>query len=156
MDVSLWVWGGVLASILAALAVDLFVFHRDAHEVSIREAAIDSVPAIFAVTDDTFIIFTSNAFAILGLPALYFLFAGPMAKLFYLKLGLAGVLGFVGVKMLLAEVYKIPIVVSLAMIVTILVAAPFHRFDDKRARTLTLPTPNRIGSAPQPSKRPPS
>lgn len=85
--------------------------------------AVDSIPAIFAVTDDTFIIFTSNAFAILGLRALYFLLAGAMEKLSYLKLGLAGVLGFVGVKMLLADVYKIPIVVSLAVIVTILVAA---------------------------------
>jgi tellurite resistance protein TerC len=85
--------------------------------------AVDSIPAIFAVTDDTFIIFTSNAFAILGLRALYFLLAGAMAKLSYLKLGLAGVLGFVGVKMLLSDVYKLPIVVSLAVIVGILVAA---------------------------------
>ena len=85
--------------------------------------AVDSIPAIFAVTDDTFIIFTSNAFAILGLRALYFLLAGAMAKLSYLKLGLAGVLGFVGLKMLLADVYKLPIAVSLAVIVAILAVA---------------------------------
>jgi tellurite resistance protein TerC len=85
--------------------------------------AVDSIPAIFAVTDDTFIVFTSNAFAILGLRALYFLLAGAMAKLSYLKLGLAGVLGFVGVKMLISEVYKLPIIVSLAVIISILVAA---------------------------------
>jgi tellurite resistance protein TerC len=85
--------------------------------------AVDSIPAIFAVTNDTFIIFTSNAFAILGLRALYFLLAGAMAKLPYLKLGLAGVLGFVGLKMLVSEVYKLPIIVSLAVILAILVLA---------------------------------
>ena len=85
--------------------------------------AVDSIPAIFAITDDTFIVFTSNAFAILGLRALYFLLAGAVAKLSYLKLGLAAVLGFVGVKMLASELYKLPILVSLAVIVSILVVA---------------------------------
>jgi tellurite resistance protein TerC len=85
--------------------------------------AVDSIPAIFAVTKDTFIVFTSNAFAILGLRALYFLLAGAMEKLRYLKLGLAGVLGFVGVKMLLSTTYKIPIVVSLGIILGILMVA---------------------------------
>ena len=85
--------------------------------------AVDSIPAIFAVTSDTFIVFTSNAFAILGLRALYFLLAGAMARLSYLKLGLAAVLGFVGVKMLLSTTYKIPIVVSLGVIVTVLTVA---------------------------------
>ena len=85
--------------------------------------AVDSIPAIFAVTDDTFIVFTSNAFAILGLRALYFLLAGAMARLSYLKLGLAGVLGFVGVKMLVSEWYKIPILVSLGVIVSVLTIA---------------------------------
>jgi tellurite resistance protein TerC len=68
--------------------------------------AIDSIPAIFAVTDDTFIVFTSNAFAILGLRALYFLLAGAMDRLSYLKVGLAGVLGLVGVKMLISEWWR--------------------------------------------------
>jgi tellurite resistance protein TerC len=85
--------------------------------------AVDSIPAIFAITDDTFIVFTSNAFAILGLRALYFLLAGAMARLSYLKLGLAAVLGFVGVKMILSGWFKMPILVSLAVIVGILTIA---------------------------------
>ena len=85
--------------------------------------AVDSIPAIFAVTNDTFIVFTSNAFAILGLRALYFLLAGAMESLRYLKLGLAAVLGFVGVKMLVSGWYKIPIIVSLGVIVAILAVA---------------------------------
>jgi len=78
--------------------------------------AMDSIPAIFAVTNDPFIVFTSNIFAILGLRALYFALAGMMDKFHYLKYGLALVLMFVGAKMLLAGVYKIPIWVSLAVI----------------------------------------
>ena len=82
--------------------------------------AIDSIPAIFAITTDTFIVFASNAFAILGLRALYFLLAGSMRKFAYLQVGLAGILGFVGIKMLLTDLYKIPIGLSLAVIVAIL------------------------------------
>ena len=82
--------------------------------------AVDSIPAIFAVTDDPFIVYTSNVFAILGLRSLYFLLAGVMGKFSYLKLGLSGVLVFVGVKMVLVEVYKIPSPVSLGVIATIL------------------------------------
>jgi tellurite resistance protein TerC len=80
--------------------------------------AIDSIPAIFAVTTDTFLVFTSNAFAILGLRALYFLLAGMIGRFTYLKVGLAAVLAFVGVKMLISEVYKIPIWLSLTVIAT--------------------------------------
>lgn len=82
--------------------------------------AVDSIPAIYAITDDPFIVFTSNVFAILGLRALYFVLAGYLAGLRYLKPGLAGVLTFVGVKMLLIDVYKIPAPVSLAVIISIL------------------------------------
>jgi tellurite resistance protein TerC len=82
--------------------------------------AMDSIPAIFAVTRDPFIVFTSNIFAILGLRALYFALAGMMDKFHYLKIGLALVLMFVGVKMLLAGVYKIPIWASLAIIAALL------------------------------------
>ena len=82
--------------------------------------AVDSIPAIFAVTTDPFIVFTSNIFAILGLRALYFALAGMMGKFHYLKVGLSLVLVFVGVKMLLAGIYKIPIVVSLGVIVAVL------------------------------------
>jgi tellurite resistance protein TerC len=82
--------------------------------------AVDSIPAIFAVTTDPFIVYTSNIFAILGLRALYFALAGMMDKFHYLKIGLALVLVFVGTKMLIAGAYKIPIVVSLAVILGLL------------------------------------
>ena len=78
--------------------------------------AIDSIPAIFAVTTDTFLVFTSNAFAILGLRALYFLLAGMIGRFAYLKIGLAFVLAFVGAKMLISEFYKVPIWLSLTVI----------------------------------------
>jgi len=78
--------------------------------------AIDSIPAIFAVTREPFLVFTSNAFAILGLRALYFLLAGMMHRFVYLKYGLAGILVFVGAKMLLSDIYKVPIWISLAVI----------------------------------------
>jgi tellurite resistance protein TerC len=82
--------------------------------------AVDSIPAIFAVTRDPFIVYTSNVCAILGLRSLYFLLAGVIHKFHYLKLGLAVVLTFVGVKMLLASVYEIPILVSLGVIALVL------------------------------------
>jgi tellurite resistance protein TerC len=90
--------------------------------------AVDSIPAIFAVTDDPFIVYTSNVFAILGLRSLYFLLAGVMDKFYYLKLGLSAVLTFVGVKMLLPDLselltsvsYKIPTLLSLAVVAAIL------------------------------------
>jgi tellurite resistance protein TerC len=82
--------------------------------------ALDSIPAIFAITTDPFIIYTSNVFAILGLRALYFALAGFLEQFHYLKPGLAVVLGFVGAKMLLADLYKVPVVASLLIIVTIL------------------------------------
>jgi len=78
--------------------------------------AVDSIPAIFAVTDDPFIVFTSNAFAILGLRALYFMLAGMIHRFVYLKIGLAVVLVYVGFKMLISTVYKIPIWTSLTFI----------------------------------------
>jgi tellurite resistance protein TerC len=82
--------------------------------------AVDSIPAIFAVTDEPFIVFTSNAFAILGLRALYFLLAGLIDRFVYLKYGLAAILVFVGVKMLLVDVWHIPIALSLAVIAAVL------------------------------------
>jgi TerC family integral membrane protein len=83
--------------------------------------AVDSIPAIFAVTGDPFIVFTSNIFAILGLRALFFLLAGFIGRFEYLKVGLGLVLVFVGAKMVLSDVYKIPIIVSL-LVVTALIA----------------------------------
>jgi tellurite resistance protein TerC len=84
---------------------------------------VDSIPAIFAVTQDTFIVYTSNVFAILGLRALYFLLAGVITKFHFLKLGLSIVLGWVGIKMLLADVYKIPLPLSLGVIAVVLAAS---------------------------------
>ena len=85
--------------------------------------AVDSIPAIFAVTDDAFLVYTSNVFAILGLRSLYFLVADVIHRFHYLKLGLSAVLAFVGVKMLLTDVYKIPIGLSLGVIAALLLAS---------------------------------
>jgi tellurite resistance protein TerC len=82
--------------------------------------AVDSIPAIFAVTRDPFIVYTSNIFAILGLRALFFVLAGTMEKFHYLKVGLGLVLAFVGLKMLVADVYKVPIGISLGVIAVLL------------------------------------
>lgn len=85
--------------------------------------AVDSIPAVFAVTQDAFVAFASNILAILGLRALYFVLADWVQKLRYLKPGLAAVLGFIGIKMLLLEVYKIPSWISLLVIFSILTTA---------------------------------
>lgn len=82
--------------------------------------AVDSIPAIFAVTEDPFIVYTSNVFAILGLRSLYFLLAGVVDKFYYLKLGLSVVLVFVGTKMVMVDLYKIPVGLSLGVIAGIL------------------------------------
>jgi TerC family integral membrane protein len=85
--------------------------------------AVDSIPAIFAVTDEMFIVYAANAFSLLGLAALYFVLAGMLGRFRYLNLGLATVLVFVGLKMTLADVLHIPIYVSLAVIIGTLAAA---------------------------------
>ena len=82
--------------------------------------AVDSIPAIFAVTTDPFLVYTSNVFAILGLRAMYFLLAGVIHRFHYLKLGLSAVLVFVGAKMLLADVYKVPTGLSLGVVALLL------------------------------------
>ena len=89
-------------------------------EVTDLVFAVDSIPAIFAVTNDPFIVYTSNVFAILGLRSLYFLLAAAMKKFQYLSLGLGLVLSFVGGKMLISGIYPIPISVSLAVVAAIL------------------------------------
>jgi tellurite resistance protein TerC len=78
--------------------------------------ALDSIPAIFAVTPDPFIVYTSNVFAILGLRSLYFALAGVMNLFCHLKYGLAAILAFVGMKMILTDVARIPIGISLAVV----------------------------------------
>ena len=85
--------------------------------------AVDSIPAVFAVTRDPFLVYTSNIFAILGLRSLYFVFAGIMEKFYYLKLGLSVILTFVGVKMVLADVFSLPTALSLVVIAVVLTIA---------------------------------
>lgn len=85
--------------------------------------AVDSIPAVLAVTFDPFIVYTSNIFAILGLRALYFALAGMMAMFHYLHYGLSGILVFVGMKMLISDIYKVPIALSLGVILAMLTAS---------------------------------
>ncbi|MCA1733183.1 MAG: TerC family protein, partial [Acidobacteria bacterium] len=85
--------------------------------------AVDSIPAIFAVTQDAFIVYTSNVFAILGLRSLYFLLAGIIDRFYYLKPALSFILTFVGVKMVISHWYKLPISISLTVIVGALLIA---------------------------------
>jgi tellurite resistance protein TerC len=100
---------------LTPLALTMIVI-----EITDLAFAVDSIPAIFAITQDPFIVYTSNICAILGLRSLYFLLAGLMNRFIYLRTGLALVLGFVGLKMITAEFLPFPRVVSLAIIVLIL------------------------------------
>jgi len=89
-------------------------------EITDLAFAVDSIPAIFAISKDPFIVYTSNICAILGLRSLYFLLAGLMDRFVYLRTGLALVLGFVGLKMITAEILPFPRVISLGIIVLIL------------------------------------
>jgi tellurite resistance protein TerC len=100
---------------LTPLALTMIVI-----EITDLAFAVDSIPAIFAITQDPFIVYTSNICAILGLRSLYFLLAGLMNRFIYLRTGLALVLGFVGLKMITAEYVPLPRVVSLGIIVLIL------------------------------------
>jgi TerC family integral membrane protein len=100
---------------LTPLALTMIVI-----EITDLAFAVDSIPAIFAITQDPFIVYTSNICAILGLRSLYFLLAGLMNRFIYLRTGLALVLGFVGLKMITAEFLPFPRVVSLGIIVLIL------------------------------------
>ncbi len=112
--------------------------------------ALDSIPAIFAVTQDPFIVFTSNIFAILGLRSLFFLVAGMMEKFSYLKVGLSAVLVFVGAKMTLVDVVKVPGPLSLAIIVALIggsVVASLHKARSQRA-TQARPQSPTIPDAP--------
>jgi tellurite resistance protein TerC len=106
-----WPAASVTVAVVAVLATTDLIF------------AIDSIPAIFAITDDAFIVFAANAFALLGLRSLYFLLAGMMDRFAYLTHGLAIVLVWVGAKMLLTDVWKIPIWLSLLVIVGVLGAS---------------------------------
>ena len=85
--------------------------------------AMDSIPAVFAITDDPFIVYTSNVFAILGLRSMYFFLADVVRRFVYLRFGLAVVLVFIGAKMLIADLVEIPTLVSLVVIAIVLAAA---------------------------------
>jgi len=100
---------------LTPLALTMIVI-----EITDLAFAVDSIPAIFAITQDPFIVYTSNICAILGLRSLYFLLAGLMNRFIYLRIGLALVLGFVGLKMITAEYLPFPRVIALGIIVLIL------------------------------------
>ena len=101
--------------------------------------AMDSIPAIFAITSDPFIVFTSNIFAILGLRALYFLLADMANRFHLLKYGLALVLMFVGTKMLIVDWYKIPIAVSLAVVLAVLSTSILLSIISSKQKTLAKP-----------------
>jgi tellurite resistance protein TerC len=126
--------GRLLATPLAAVLVVV--------ESSDLMFAVDSIPAIFAVTRDPFLVYTSNVFAILGLRAMFFLLAGIIDKFAYLKTGLAIVLTYVGVKMLIIEYFHVPPGVSLAVVAGIiggaiawsLIAPPRHAAHDMEDR----------------------
>jgi len=82
--------------------------------------AVDSIPAVFAITQDPFIVYTSNICAIIGLRSLYFLLAGLMKRFVYLQTGIAVILGFIGIKMIVADVYPISNWLALGVIVIVL------------------------------------
>ncbi len=116
--------------------------------------AVDSVPAILAVSREPFIVFASNAFAILGLRALYFLLAGMAGRFRYLNAGLGVILAFVGVKMLIVDVYHLPIWLSLsviAMVLTVSITASLRA--EKREAALPGPPPGDPPGTP-PGSRP--
>ncbi len=139
--------GVVLATPLLAVLVLV--------EVTDLVFAVDSIPAIFAVTDEAFLVFTANAFALLGLRALYFLLADLIHRFVHLKTGLALVMLWVGVKMLLKiDLYAIPTVVSLGVIATILTSAVVASLVATRGQARRTPPrrPSRR-SASRPSRR---
>jgi tellurite resistance protein TerC len=143
----LWIrtGGTLLATPLLAVLVLI--------EVTDIVFAVDSIPAIFAVTDEPFLVFTANAFAILGLRAMYFLLADLVHRFVYLKVGLALVLIWVGIKMILkVDVFYVPTPVSLAVIATILtvtVVASLRATRGQGRRALSAPTtpPFRMATA---------
>jgi tellurite resistance protein TerC len=114
--------------------------------------AVDSIPAIFAVTQEPFLVFTSNAFAILGLRALYFLLADLIHRFVYLKAGLALVLAWVGVKMLLLDVYKIPTLTSLAVVCAIIATSVGASLYVTRKRPPGTPGAGPLAESPNPAQ----
>ena len=100
--------------------------------------AVDSIPAIFAVTRETFVVYAANAFSLLGLSALYFVLAGMLSRFVYLGVGLGAILVFVGTKMALSDIYEIPMALSFGVIVVTLgvaIAASTVRSRNRKARS---------------------
>ncbi len=122
-------------------------------EVSDIVFAVDSIPAIFAVTQEPFLVFTSNAFAILGLRALFFLLADLVDRFVHLKLGLAVVLVWVGAKMLLADLWHVPTLVSLGVVVTVITVSIVASLRATRPDVGSTPVPLPLAPAP-PSPEP--
>jgi tellurite resistance protein TerC len=120
-------------------------------EVTDLVFALDSIPAVFGVTSDMFVVFTSNAFAVLGLRALYFLLAGSVDRFAYLKQGIAVLLVFIGVKMLISSFVHLPIWVSLAVIVVVAGGAVGASLWRERTRSRQAAEP---GQAPRPGRPP--
>jgi tellurite resistance protein TerC len=103
--------------------------------------AIDSIPAIFAITRDTFVVFAANAFSLLGMVSLYALLEGMLDRFRYLNVGLAAILGFVAAKLLLADVWHPPIALSLAVVLASLgAAATASRLAERRDQARTKPS----------------
>jgi tellurite resistance protein TerC len=126
-----------LVAVLATVAVTDVIF------------ALDSIPAIFGVTREPFIVFAANAFALLGLRSLYFLLAGAIRRFEYLPLGLSIILVFVGIKMILSGVWHIPTAISLGVIVTVLGASIGYSLYRTRGQGFRPPPPGPPG-APEP------
>jgi tellurite resistance protein TerC len=101
--------------------------------------AVDSIPAVFGVTRDPFIVYSSNVFAILGLRALYFLLAGAMVSFYYLSHGLSSVLIFIGMKMLLADFIHVPTGISLLVVSTLLTVSVAMSLVRNRRMRSSLP-----------------
>jgi len=114
-------------------------------EVTDLVFALDSIPTVFGVTQDLFVVFTSNAFAVLGLRALYFLLAGSVDRFAYLKQGIAVLLVFIGTKMLISPFVHLPVWVSLAAIAVVVggaVAASLWRDRSRPREPLKTPEPH--------------
>jgi tellurite resistance protein TerC len=106
--------------------------------------AADSVPAIFAVTDDAFLVFAANAFSVVGMLALYFLLEGVMGRFRYLSLALSAILVFVGAKMAVSDIYHVPVALSLAVIFGVLLAATAASLFAERYGPVSAPQPSPI------------
>ena len=114
--------------------------------------AVDSIPAVLAVTTDPFVVYTSNVFALLGMRALYFLLAGAAARFRYLQPGLAIILAAVAVKLLTADLYQVPAWVSPAFIAVVLAVAAILSSRDRRPAARPAGPPDRSPGPPQPAR----